>query len=265
MKSDNISFKGYQGNVLAGALYRPPQKNGRTGILLCHGLFSHQDEFKDLPALLANEGFVVFSFDYSGFGKSTGTRDLFTRASHMADTKAALDELKKHCESIGIFGHSFGGYAALSADYDPRIKFVVLYGVPHHSGANLKGIKKIGFILAGSLYKYFGNLLPDIALPVNKNGGENAGKTKINVRSLAYCLEVNNRKKAAQLPCPALVFGGDHDKDVSIASIKQVHDVIPTHKKLCILAGAGHSPFGSVYAHEVALEIRKFVNVVLEP
>lgn len=110
-----MDFISKSGNKLSGLLLTP-KKNIRTDLIFLHFHGSAQSLLTyHYPIIkqLAEKGFQVFSFDYSGYGFSEGKA---TRKNVLSDAYSALDYVKKLNEfknkKVIIFGQSYGGYLA---------------------------------------------------------------------------------------------------------------------------------------------------------
>ncbi|MDA9773728.1 alpha/beta fold hydrolase [Saprospiraceae bacterium] len=109
----NHSFSSSSGNELNGWMLKPTEKAPIATILHFHG--GAQNVFHQYEAIapLLDYGFQVFTFDYSGYGYSTGKSK---RKDVLKDAYAALEYLSelKHTKGTKtiIYGQSYGGYLA---------------------------------------------------------------------------------------------------------------------------------------------------------
>jgi len=234
---EKVFITGFNNNLLAGEYYCSQTVAPTLGIVCCHGLCSSSNEFGDFPLRLAERGFACLVFDYSGHGQSQGIKNLFTKESHEADTDAAITYMaSRGIKAIGVFGHSFGVYAALSAGLrNSAVRFLVLYAPQMRSGGSLAFHKKIGFFLLGMLYKYCGKVLPDTNIPYS-------GKT-IPIRFLGYAIDADNAAIARKLQKPVLVGAGEEDTDVAVRTVEALYKLIASQKELIVLRNGGHNPF----------------------
>jgi dienelactone hydrolase len=126
-----------EGPALAGILHVPNRSGPRPVVVVCHGFkgFMEWGFFPALCSLLADRGFAVVRFNYSGAGQRPGEEqttdlDAFRRNTHsreLQETLAVIDALRDglggDCVDptrIGLVGHSRGGATALLAAADPR-------------------------------------------------------------------------------------------------------------------------------------------------
>jgi alpha-beta hydrolase superfamily lysophospholipase len=80
------------GTHLAHRDHHPAGEPAATFLLL-HGLAGHQGEWEDLTPRLLADGHRVVTYDARGHGASTRTPRSTSRASHVQDALALIDEL----------------------------------------------------------------------------------------------------------------------------------------------------------------------------
>jgi len=148
------TFAGHSGEDLAARLDLP------AGSVRGYALFAHCFTCsKDLLAArhisqsLAQHGFAVLRFDFTGLGSSQGEFANTNFSSNIEDLIAAADFLRDKFEAPSILiGHSLGGAAVLAAAGDiPEVKAVATIGAPadvghvlHQFGATLDDIREQG-------------------------------------------------------------------------------------------------------------------------
>jgi len=110
------------GQQLVGMLHIP-NKSGESrlpAVLMLHGFTGHKIEshrlFVRAARRFADEGFVVFRFDFRGSGDSEGKFEDMTLSGELSDAVVALDLLMYLDEvdpsRIGVVGFSMGGCIA---------------------------------------------------------------------------------------------------------------------------------------------------------
>lgn len=115
-----------KGGMLRGNLYH--YANPNQGILIfAHGMWGSHKAYIQEIELLAQAGYQVLGFDYYGTELSEGKN-----IKGLGNSLRSLNEavfymkLKYPKESISVFGHSWGGFAALCiAKYHPDLHKVV--------------------------------------------------------------------------------------------------------------------------------------------
>lgn len=112
-------------------------KMGFKGITLItsHGLLSHKgtSKYRLLAQRFCQEGFGVFSFDYSGCGESCGDLKENTVSKRIKDLEMVLEYVKgkEEVNSIFLMGSSMGGYVSLHVSSRRRdIKGLVTWASP---------------------------------------------------------------------------------------------------------------------------------------
>ena len=132
-KSEKVEFIGSQGARLAARLDLPavpPQ----AFCLFAHCFTCSKDTRAStyIAAALAERGFAVLRFDFTGLGGSGGDFANTNFSSNVADLVAAADFLRAvHRAPEIIVGHSLGGSAALvAAPQIPELRAVATIGSP---------------------------------------------------------------------------------------------------------------------------------------
>ena len=154
MPSQRVEFPGSQGHVLAGRLDTP------DGARLAWAVFAHCFTCsKDTKAsayiaqALAQAGYGVLRFDFTGLGGSGGDFANTNFSSNVADLVAAASWLRdQHGPPTLLIGHSLGGAAVLAAtDRIADARAVVTVGAPfdpahvtHQFGTSLQVIETDG-------------------------------------------------------------------------------------------------------------------------
>ncbi|MCA9658242.1 MAG: alpha/beta fold hydrolase [Myxococcales bacterium] len=137
MPSTRISFRGATGAELAGRLDLPGGEP-RAFALLAH-CFTCSKDLSGLVRIaraLAERGFAVLRFDFTGLGDSGGTLAEGHFAANVGDLVAAAEHLRARYRAPALLvGHSLGGAAALlAAAQIPSVKAVATIGAPADPG-----------------------------------------------------------------------------------------------------------------------------------
>ena len=148
------TFTGHGGEDLAARLDMP------AGPVRGYALFAHcftcsKDLFaaRHISQSLAQHGFAVLRFDFTGLGSSQGEFANTNFSSNVQDLIAAADYLREKFEAPSILiGHSLGGAAVLAAAGEiPEAKGVATIGAPsdvghvlHQFGASIEEIRESG-------------------------------------------------------------------------------------------------------------------------
>jgi len=119
---------------LAGTMFVPdhlPRTGQGSGIIFCSGFAAIRDtSLLACSRHLFQQGYIGLSFDYRGFGESSGTKWRVRPLEHVEDVRSAITFLQQQPEvagdSIGLFGGSFGGAIATQvAATDSRVKCTI--------------------------------------------------------------------------------------------------------------------------------------------
>jgi pimeloyl-ACP methyl ester carboxylesterase len=107
--STSVTFTTQDGVTLSGNLYG----TGRWGVVLSHMYPADQTSWTATAERLAGEGYLVLTYDFRGYGKSGGSKDV---ALIDRDVFAAMNYLRTAGTSdVVLVGASMGGTASLIA------------------------------------------------------------------------------------------------------------------------------------------------------
>ncbi|MFZ3386123.1 MAG: alpha/beta fold hydrolase, partial [Candidatus Hydromicrobium sp.] len=85
--------------------------SGNRWVILSHMYPTDQTSWFDFARYLADNGYIVLTYDFRGYGKSGGSQDI---SNIDKDLEAALDFVIRHdAEKIFLIGASMGGTASL--------------------------------------------------------------------------------------------------------------------------------------------------------
>ncbi len=138
-----VNFLAPDGERLS-ATYYPGERAG--GVLLLEGFGSDQVSLRSAANEFTREGLHVFTFDFSGHGRSAGTL-AFDNARTDRLARQALEALRVFQQISGleehqilVMGHSLGARVALQAAVlDPqRIRGLILVGAQVNLGTNVQ-------------------------------------------------------------------------------------------------------------------------------
>jgi putative redox protein len=132
-KSEKVTFTGAEGQTLAARLDLP-QGRPRAYALFAHCFTCNKDIFAAarIAGGLAERGFAVLRFDFTGLGASEGDFANTNFSSNVEDLVRAADFLREAYEAPKLLiGHSLGGAAVLAAaGRVPEAKAVATVGAP---------------------------------------------------------------------------------------------------------------------------------------
>ncbi len=101
---------------------------GENGLILAHMYPADQESWKDFALLLSQKGYRVLTFNFRGYGKSGGEKEI---SLIYKDVLAAYDFFKKEgVEDIILIGASMGGTAVLKVAAQKDVKGVISMSGP---------------------------------------------------------------------------------------------------------------------------------------
>ncbi len=120
--------------TIHGTLTLPKDYNQHTPLLVMvtgsglqnrdEELFEHKP-FAVIADALARHGFATYRYDDRGFNDSSFPKDSLTTLHFKSDALAAVNQLRKRFNHVGIIGHSEGGTIALMLAAEGHTDFVV--------------------------------------------------------------------------------------------------------------------------------------------
>ncbi|XP_062213762.1 uncharacterized protein LOC133914748 [Phragmites australis] len=203
-------------------------------VVLCHGFRASKNDsiIVDLGAALANQGFSVFRFDFSGNGESEGEFQYGNYRKEADDLHSVVSYLyREKYDVTAIVGHSKGG--------DVVVLYASIYGdVP--MVVNLSG----RFYLEKGIQERLGKEFMD---RINKEGYidvlNKSGNVLYRVTKESLMERLNTDMRAASLSiskeCRFFTIHGSTDEIIPVEDAYEFAKLIPNHK-LCVIEGANH-------------------------
>ena len=134
MPTKKISFKNRDGELLSGRLELPLKFEPQQYALFAHCFTCNKNlnAVKNISRALAQKGFGVLRFDFTGLGESEGEFEDTNFTGNVNDLIDAADFLRQQYKAPQlIVGHSLGGAAAILASSKiESIQAVVTIGAP---------------------------------------------------------------------------------------------------------------------------------------
>ena len=134
MNPKSLTFSNSDGINLSAHLYMPLDREPKFYAIFAH-CFTCSKNFSAVSRIsksLSQEGVAVFSFDFTGLGRSEGDFEDSTFSSNISDLLDAAAFLKENYEAPKmLIGHSLGGAAVLYASpHLEEVSAVVTLGAP---------------------------------------------------------------------------------------------------------------------------------------
>lgn len=237
----SITFQNQSDETLSGTLHRPAASTG-FGVVLghCFTCSRHTRILIDLSNRLAELGFSILRFDFSGNGQSQGRFEASTYTKQVGEMNTAIDFMKQNeADRILIGGHSMGGMVSL------------------FTAAQRKDIAGVIALATGA-----SPLHPDRLLNDDQKGTlSDTGRVDFSSRGRALMLtqaffddaaQYNVKEVMAGIQCPALVVLAANDDITDPEPVKAILDGLP-HIDLFEVAGADHM-FSHAQSRQAALD-----------
>ena len=224
-----ISFQNQNKEELQSILYLPATRKAHSFAVFAH-CFTCNKNYKNIKYIsqaLTDQGFGVFSFDFTGLGESEGEFADTNFSHNIQDLLSAVEFLKENYESPSLMiGHSLGGTACVYASLEVEsCKAVASIGSPHDP----EHVKK---------------LLADDVENIKKHGEAEVdiGGRPFNIKeSFLADIEKQNEKNALeQLKASLLILHSPQDKIVGINNAEKLYKSAKHPKSFVSLDGANH-------------------------
>lgn len=128
-----VRFDNRLGTELRGVVYLPPTEEAAVPLLFLEGLATNVELYEWWHLALADLGYVVFAFDFSGQGESEAgnaepVEDAEDAITYLFEASPVAGRIRQ--DRLGVFGHSLGAITAMALQArDPRVKSVVAAAV----------------------------------------------------------------------------------------------------------------------------------------
>ena len=116
MKRTEFEFKTFDGLSLFGQSWKPEVRS-RAVVCLVHGMGEHSGRYAHVADALTQAGYILFTFDIRGHGKSEGPRGhIPSYEALMQDISSLLKVANKQFHQLPsfLYGHSLGGNLVLN-------------------------------------------------------------------------------------------------------------------------------------------------------
>ena len=245
IEGETVRFRSFDGTSLQGMRIRVPETVKYKGtIVFCHEFGADMYSFARYARHLLAGGYDIFTFDFRGHGKSSGSdyqplqwpsdRELSDAIGACAYIQSILLSEGKNDE-IGIFGISRGaGAAILTAGSDSRIKAIVCDGAFSTEDTLIALMKRWAYIFASLKLTYQNNpdaywkgllwLMMRFAQPKLKRRFPSVRKTLRDMESR-----------------PVYFIHGKRDSYIRLEETIKLHNAAPSPRHLWIVSKAKHN------------------------
>jgi hypothetical protein len=196
-------------------------------VLLFHGNAGNIADRLLHAQLLTGVGLDVLSFDYRGYGRSTGSPD---EEGTYRDARAARSVLLRQegvdAERVFYLGESLGGAVALALALEAPPRGLVLVS----TFTSVRDMGRVHYPILPAA------LVPDAYPSLHRIGG---------------------------LECPLLLMHGDRDDIVPVDQGRALFEAAPDPKRLHVFPGLGHNDLISRAGGDWAKAIAEWVGAIL--
>ena len=209
------------------AWWFPANAGSRGHVLLCHGNAGNIGDRLLHARLLTGVGFDVLSFDYRGYGRSTGSPDeegTYRDARAARSALLGLDGVAP--DRIFYLGESLGGAVALALAREAPPRGLVLAS----TFTSVREMGRVHYPIVPSA------LVPDAYPSLDRIRG---------------------------LRCPLLLMHGDRDDIVPVDQGRTLFEAAPEPKRLHVFHGVGHNDVLTLAGEAWAETIASWVDTVL--
>ncbi|MBT8255807.1 MAG: bifunctional alpha/beta hydrolase/OsmC family protein [Bacteroidia bacterium] len=229
MRSSKINFQNKSGETLSGRLDLPADQDPHNFAIFAHCFTCTKDfsAVRNVSKALANEGFGVLRFDFTGLGDSDGDFANTNFSSNVDDLVSAANFLASEYKAPSLLvGHSLGGAAVIfAAAQIDSVSALVTIGAPSNPvhvqkqlGEKLEEIREAGeaiVTLAGREFKFKKQFIEDLE-------------------------ECSCSEAASKLDKALLIMHSPQDATVSIKNAEEIYHAARHPKSFVTLDGSEH-------------------------
>ncbi|MCA1780855.1 MAG: alpha/beta fold hydrolase [Intrasporangiaceae bacterium] len=224
----DVSFPGATGAPLSATIELPAGvPRGYAIMAHCFTCTSRAHATSRISAGLADRGYAVLRFDFTGLGHSDGDFVDTTFTSNIGDLVAAASYLAEHWGEVGLLvGHSLGGAAVIAATASiPSVRAVVTLGAP----------------ACPDHVRHLFSDLPDDTDSADRLQVDIGGRPFVIGRDfLDDIAEQPQLERLATLPAALLVLHSPVDQIVGIDNAREIFGAARHPKSFVALDGADH-------------------------
>ena len=253
-KTIKCSFNNSRGHTIDARLDAPADidtEKTTTFIIFCHCFTCSKETITTfrLSRLLAEKGYGVLRFDFTGLGDSEGEFSTTTFSTTQDDLHSAIKFLKENYQSPKfLMGHSLGGTTALSIAQEYKsVEGVVTVASPsepehvlHHFGHTLTLLEQnipASFEVAGQYFDIEPGFVED-------------------VRNIEMQLTMS------QLTKPVLIFNIENDALVDEDNAKEIQQWVKGNTTLIDLKNTDHLLSDRQSSSDVAMSIVEWLEKI---
>ena len=162
MKHQELKWKSHDDLDIFAQVWEPTVVMPRAVVCLVHGLGEHSSRYAHVAEALGKEGYILFSFDHRGHGRSGGARGHISSIDDfLNDIDFLLEKARTRYPNMPIllYGHSLGGILVLNYTLNrkPDIKGVIATSSGLRTALEEQPVKIM-------MAKILGSLIPTTAI-----------------------------------------------------------------------------------------------------
>lgn len=163
MPHQEMQWKAHDGLELFAQVWEPQVVAPRAVVCLVHGLGEHSSRYAHVAEALGREGYILFTFDHRGHGRSGGIRGHISSIDDfMNDIDLLLEKARMAYPGLPVllYGHSLGGILVLhyGLKREPNLKGVIATSPGLHTALEKQPVKIF-------MAKMLGSLVPATVIP----------------------------------------------------------------------------------------------------
>lgn len=232
MTVEKLDIFDSMGRRIAATLHRPEGAGTFPTVIIAHGFMTNKEKHRALSEALEKEGIASVRFDFFGHGESDGKFENMTVRKMVENLRLVV----KHAGdlyfvgSIGLFGSSMGGMAALlHAAQDSRIRAMVLKAPVSDFRQAVR--KELGQVKMADWEKKGWVTMHDA----------DGTSYRMNYSFYRDGEKCDVYRDARGIECPLLVVHGNKDSNVPLEQSKRLLGAVKSEEKeLEVLEGCTH-------------------------
>jgi uncharacterized protein len=249
MTSQAFTLATAAGTTLHGLVDLPPEPGPRPVVVVCHGFkgFMEWGFFPPMAELLANRGFTVARFNFSGAGMRPGDERVTDPAAFRSNTfRREREELlavlgavgseiapgRADADRLGLLGHSRGGAAVLFAaagEWRERLRALVTW-------ASIGRLDRLG---AEQMAEW--RRRGELPVVNARTGQELAVGPQLLAEIEEGAADLDLTAAAGRRRAPWLIVHGDEDESVPVAEGRDLEGAAAPPRELLVIPGGGHT------------------------
>jgi alpha-beta hydrolase superfamily lysophospholipase len=269
-------LRGYDQSELFFQTWTPERARGV--LLLTHGMAEHSECYHTLAKQLSDDGWIVYSWDLRGHGRSEGKRGYVKNISEYVDDLECMHRMasQKHPDlNLVMFGHSMGGLVTLRFLQTRRVQYSCLVLSSPALGLSVKvpvfkeklaqiAVRWLPTITLHNEIKYEDLTRSEEML--NSYKRDTLRHDKISPGLFLSMVELFGAVKAQgeEIRQPVLALLSGEDRIVSTDATREFFDTLPNKKsQLIVYPESLHEILNDLDRDKVVADLKKFINPYL--